>query len=215
MKVKICGITDLTTALAAVDYGADAIGFVFAESKRKISVPKAGDIVSHLPEEVLKVGVFVNESKEKIEEIASSVGLTHVQLHGDESPAFSNSLSLPVINAVSIHNEQSLNEIESFSCEYVLLDGPKGKYRGGNGLSFDWKNFSGKNLHDKKIILAGGLHEDNVEEAIKLIHPYMVDVSSGVETEGKKDLDKIQSFIIKAKGSHLGGTRNESIYTAE
>lgn len=215
MKVKICGITDLTTALAAVDYGADAIGFVFAESKRKISVSKAKDIIAHLPEEVLKVGVFVNETKEKIEEIATDVGLTHVQLHGEETPAFSEALSLPVIKAVSILNEQSLEEIKDFACEYVLLDGPKGKYRGGNGLSFDWKNFSAKNLHYKKIILAGGLHKENVEEAIKLINPYMVDVSSGVETEGKKDLDKIQSFIIKAKGSHLGGARNENIYTAE
>ncbi|MEH7013588.1 phosphoribosylanthranilate isomerase [Neobacillus niacini] len=215
MKVKICGITDLTTAIAAVDYGADAIGFVFAESKRKISVKKAKDIVAHLPEEVLKIGVFVNETKEKMEEIASSVGLTHVQLHGDETPAFSESLSFPVIKAVSIYDDQSLKAIESYSCEYVLLDGPKGKYRGGNGLSFDWNSFSANDLRDKKVILAGGLHEENVEDAIKLINPFMVDVSSGVETEGKKDLNKIQSFINKAKGSHTGGARNEIIYTAE
>lgn len=215
MKVKICGITDLTTAIAAVDYGADAIGFVFAESKRKISVTKAKDIVAHLPKEVLKIGVFVNETKEKIEEIAASVGLTYVQLHGDETPAFSESLSFPVIKAVSIHDDQSLKAIESYSCEYVLLDGPKGKYRGGNGLSFDWNSFSANDLRDKKVILAGGLHEENVEDAIKLINPFMVDVSSGVETEGKKDLNKIQSFINKAKGSHTGGARNEIIYTAE
>ncbi|WP_045524018.1 phosphoribosylanthranilate isomerase [Neobacillus niacini] len=215
MKVKICGITDLTTAIAAVDYGADAIGFVFAESKRKISVTKAKDIVAHLPEEVLKIGVFVNETKEKIEEIAASVGLTHVQLHGDETPVFSESLSFPVIKSVSIHDDQSLKAIESYSCEYVLLDGPKGKYRGGNGLSFDWNSFSSNDLRDKKVILAGGLHEENVEDAIKLINPFMVDVSSGVETEGKKDLNKIQSFINKAKGSHTGGARNEIIYTAE
>lgn len=215
MKVKICGITDLTTAIAAIDYGADALGFVFAESKRKISVTKARDIISHLPKEILKVGVFVNESKEKIEEITSTVGLTHVQLHGDESPSFSESLSYPVIKAISIHDEQSVNAIGHYSCEFVLLDGPKGLYRGGNGLSFDWKSISAKNLVGKKVILAGGLHEENVEEAIKLIEPYMVDVSSGVETEGNKDLSKIQSFINKAKGSHTGGARNEIIYTAE
>ncbi|MEH7113645.1 phosphoribosylanthranilate isomerase [Neobacillus niacini] len=215
MKVKICGITDLTTAIAAVDYGADAIGFVFAESKRKISATKAKDIVTHLPKEVLKVGVFVNESKEKIEEIASSVGLTHVQLHGDENPAFSESLSFPVIKAVGIHNEKSLKDIENYPCEYLLLDGPKGKYRGGNGLSFDWNSISAKDLKEKKVILAGGLHEETVEEAIKLIQPYMVDVSSSVETDGKKDLNKIQTFINRAKGSQTGGTRNEFIYTAE
>ena len=215
MKVKICGITDLTTAIAAIDYGADAIGFVFAESKRKITVAKAKDIITHLPKEVLKVGVFVNETKEKIEEIASTVGLTHVQLHGDETPAFSESLSFPVIKAVSIHDDQSLKEIENYPCEYLLLDGPKGKYRGGNGLSFDWNSISAKDLKEKKVILAGGLHGENVEEAIKLIQPYMVDVSSGVETDGKKDLNKIQTFINKAKGSQTGGTRNEFIYTAE
>jgi phosphoribosylanthranilate isomerase len=215
MKVKICGITDLTTAIAAIDYGANALGFVFAESKRKISVTQAKDIISHLPKEILKVGVFVNESKEKIEEIASTVGLTHVQLHGDESPSFSETLSYPVIKAISIHDKQSVKAIEHYSCEFVLLDGPKGTYRGGNGLAFDWKSISAKHLAGKKVILAGGLHEENVEEAIKLIKPYMVDVSSGVETEGKKDLSKIQTFINKAKGSQTGGARNEIIYTAE
>jgi phosphoribosylanthranilate isomerase len=215
MKVKICGITDLTTALAAIDYGADAIGFVFAESKRRISVEKAKDIVAHLPKDILKVGVFVNEGKEKIEEIASSVGLTHVQLHGDEPPAFTKALSFPVIKAISIHDDQSLKRIEDYSCEYFLIDGPKGKYRGGNGLAFDWNCISAHHMKNKKVILAGGLHEENVEKAIRLINPYMVDVSSGVETEGKKDLDKIQSFINKAKGSQTGGTTNEFIYTAE
>jgi phosphoribosylanthranilate isomerase len=215
MKVKICGITDLTTAIAAVDYGADAIGFVFAESKRKISVIKAKELISHLPKEVLKVGVFVNESKDKIEEIASTVGLTHVQLHGDETQAFSESLSFPVIKAIGMHDNQSLKQLENYPCEYVLLDGPKGKYRGGNGLSFDWNSISPLDLKGKKVILAGGLHEENVEEAIKLIQPYMIDVSSGVETDGKKDLNKIQTFINKAKGSQTGGTRNEFIYTAE
>jgi phosphoribosylanthranilate isomerase len=215
MKVKICGITDLTTAIAAVDYGADALGFVFAESKRKIPEVKAKEIIAHLPKEVLKVGVFVNESKEKIEELAASVGLTHIQLHGDETPAFSESLSYPVIKAISIHDEQSLEAIEVYKCEYVLIDGPKGKYRGGNGLSFDWNSISAEDLKDKNVILAGGLHDENVEEAIKLIKPYMVDVSSGVETEGKKDLNKIQSFIMKAKGSQTGGAHNEFIYTAE
>jgi phosphoribosylanthranilate isomerase len=215
MKVKICGITDLTTAIAAVDYGADALGFVFAESKRKISEVKAKEIIAHLPKEVVKVGVFVNETKEKIEEIASSVGLTHVQLHGDETPAFCESLSYPVIKAISIHDEQSLKAIENYKCEYILIDGPKGKYRGGNGLSFNWNSISVENLKDKKVILAGGLHEENVEEAINHIKPYMVDVSSGVESEGKKDFNKIQLFIIKAKGSQTGGTENEFIYTAE
>lgn len=212
MKVKICGITDLETALAAVDYGADAIGFVFAESKRKITEDKAKYIISQLPKNVLKVGVFVNESKENIERISSYIGLTHIQLHGDESKELCASIKKPVIKAVSISDKGSLKKIEGFSCEYILVDGPKGKYRGGNGLTFDWNLLDTTLMEDKKIILAGGLTIENVEEAITLIKPYMVDVSSGVETEGKKDINKIKAFLEKAKGSQLGGIQDEIIH---
>jgi phosphoribosylanthranilate isomerase len=197
MKVKICGITDIHTALAAVNYGASAIGFVFAESKRKIDEDKARDIIAELPEEVMKVGVFVNETKEEIERIVRTVGLTHAQLHGNETPEFSKSLSMPVIKAHSVEGIDSLTKIKDFPCEFLLLDGPKGKYQGGNGISFDWSILGNGDLREKKIILAGGLHEGNVLEAVQQVLPCMVDVSSGVETEGKKDLDKIQAFIEK------------------
>lgn len=212
MKVKICGITDLETALAAVEYGADAIGFVFAESKRKITADKARSIISLLPKNIIKVGVFVNESKENIARISSYVGLTHIQLHGDETKEFCDSITIPVIKAVSISNKESLKKVEGFPCEYLLVDGPKGKYRGGNGLAFDWNLLESSLIKDKKIILAGGLSEENVDEAIRLIKPYMVDVSSGVETEGKKDVKKIKVFIKKAKGSRLGGAQDEIIH---
>lgn len=201
MKVKICGIRDADTALAAVAYGADAIGFVFAESKRKVELEKAKDIIEKLPSEVMKVGVFVNETLEGIEKIASFTGLTHIQLHGDEAASLSESLTLPVIKAASIESDETLDEIKNYPCEYLLLDGPKGKYRGGNGIAFNWKNINLDVLKEKKIILAGGLHQENVEEAIQTIQPDMVDVSSGVETDGKKDLQKIKIFIEKAKGS--------------
>ncbi|MDR6998251.1 phosphoribosylanthranilate isomerase [Neobacillus niacini] len=201
MKVKICGITDADTALAAVNYGADAIGFVFAESKRKVELEKAKEIIAKLPSEVLKVGVFVNETVEEIEKIANYTGLTHIQLHGDEAASISEKLTLPVIKAASIESNDTLEEIKNYPCEYLLLDGPKGKYRGGNGTAFNWKNINLDRLKEKKIILAGGLNPDNVEEAIQTIQPEMVDVSSGVETDGKKDLQKIKKFIEKAKGS--------------
>jgi phosphoribosylanthranilate isomerase len=204
MKVKICGITDAQSALAAVESGADAIGFVFAESKRKIEVVKARDIIARLPETVMKVGVFVNETKTEIESIAKTVGLTHVQLHGNETPEFSRSLSLPVIKALSVEPENRLTGLGEYPCEYLLLDGPKGKYHGGNGLAFDWSMLNSRDLFGKKIILAGGLHEGNVVEAIDQVMPDMVDVSSGVETDGKKDLVKIKRFIEKAKGSLTG-----------
>jgi phosphoribosylanthranilate isomerase len=204
MKVKICGITNVETGLAAVEYGADALGFVFAESKRRISIEKAKEIIAHLPKEVFKVGVFVNETRESIETIASAVGLTHVQLHGDESASFSESLSLPVIKAISFQGNESLAALADLSNDFILLDSPKGKYRGGNGKVFNWNEVNPHLLSSKKIILAGGLHADNVEEAIKIIRPFMVDVSSGVETEGKKDLKKIQAFINIAKSTFVG-----------
>lgn len=203
MKVKICGITDVKTALAAIDYGADALGFVFAESKRKLSLEKAGEIISQLPEKVIKVGVFVNETRDEIERIASIAGLTHIQLHGDEPDFFSESISLPVIKAVSFNGNDELAGYNQYPCEYLLLDGPKGKYRGGNGTAFDWTEVNTCLLKGKKLILAGGLHVDNVERAVKTIRPFMVDVSSGVETNRIKDVLKIKVFIEKAKGIQL------------
>lgn len=198
MKVKICGIRDISTALSAVDNGADALGFVFAESKRKINPEAAGEIIRELPGEVLKIGVFVNETKEAIEEIANVSGINVIQLHGDETPEFCSSFSLPVIKALSVGSPDDLSQLDEFSCEYILLDSPKGKYRGGNGVSFDWSILN-KPMQDKKIILAGGLNPENVGEGIKATNPYMVDVSSGVETEGKKDPKKIKRFIDNAK----------------
>lgn len=199
MNVKICGITDTETGIKAASYGADAVGFVFAESKRKVSVERAKEIVSNLPKEVFKVGVFVNEAKDEIKRIAETVGLTHLQFHGDESAEFCASFSLPVIKAISFQSNQTLEKFNDFPCEYVLLDGPKGKYRGGNGTAFNWSEVDIDLINRKKIILAGGLDIDNVAEAIKIINPYMVDVSSGVETDGQKDLRKINAFIDNVK----------------
>ncbi|MFP5115094.1 phosphoribosylanthranilate isomerase [Bacillaceae bacterium C204] len=204
MKVKICGITDVETAVTAAQFGADALGFVFAESKRRVSVAEAQEIISHLPKEIYKVGVFVNESSDAIEKIASTVGLTHIQLHGDEPAAFSALLSLPVIKAISFQGNEKLTALANFPSDFILLDSPKGKYRGGNGTVFNWSEVDPDVINTKKIILAGGLHADNVEEAIKIIKPFMVDVSSGVETDGKKDLRKIKTFIETAKSTLVG-----------
>lgn len=215
IKVKICGLMDSQTALKAVEYGADAIGLVFAESKRKVTPDKAQEIVSCLPANVMKIGVFVNETKEEIERIASLVGLTHIQLHGEESAAFSQSLPLAVVKAISFENNEALEGILQFPADYILLDGPKGKYRGGNGTSFDWRQVNTLCLKEKKVILAGGLHLENVTEAVQIINPYMVDVSSGVETNGVKDLVKIKAFIEKVKTIPIGGKQNEHLYIAE
>ncbi|NHM29384.1 phosphoribosylanthranilate isomerase [Neobacillus terrae] len=199
MKVKICGITDKETALAAADLGADAIGFVFAESKRKIDEETAREIAEILPSNIMKVGVFVNESKENMELIADYVGLTHIQLHGNESHELSQSLPFSVIKAVSIEEGMDLSYITDYPADFLLLDGPKGKYIGGNGISFNWNEIDSKTLNGKSIILAGGLNPENVQEAIQTINPVMVDVSSGVETNGIKDIKKIRKFIEQAK----------------
>lgn len=200
MKVKICGITDIKTALYAVHHGADALGFVFAKSKRRITPAKAREIIAKLPDHILlKVGVFVNETKENIESIAAEAGLTAIQLHGDEPPQFCRGFDLPVIKALSIGSQEDLRLIDQYDCDYLLLDSPVGKYRGGNGVSFDWSLLQEEKLQGKRIILAGGLTADNVSEAIMIAKPYMVDVSSGVETDGRKDLHKIKTFIVNAK----------------
>ena len=200
MKVKICGITSLENALAAVEYGADALGFVFAESKRRITSEDARKIIEKLPKDFLKIGVFVNEKKDNIEQIIQKTGINMVQLHGDESPTDCAGFSVPVIKALSIESSKNLVKAKEYECEYLLLDSPKGKYRGGNGIIFDWGAVAGQKVERKKVILAGGLTIENVARAIQMLQPYMVDVSSGVESDGKKDKRKIKEFIDIAKG---------------
>ncbi|AXY08318.1 phosphoribosylanthranilate isomerase [Bacillus anthracis] len=200
MKVKICGITDMETAKRACEYGADALGFVFAESKRKITPKRAEEIIQELPANVLKIGVFVNESVEVIQKIADECGLTHVQLHGGEDNYQIRRLNIPSIKSLGVTSESDMKNAQGYETDYILFDSPKEKFHGGNGKTFSWEllGHMPKELR-KKTILAGGLNALNIEEAIRTVRPYMVDVSSGVETEGKKDVEKIKQFIIKAK----------------
>ncbi|OKP61437.1 phosphoribosylanthranilate isomerase [Bacillus cereus] len=200
MKVKICGITDVETAKSACEYGADALGFVFAESKRKITPKRAKEIILELPANVLKIGIFVNESVEVIQKIADECGLTHVQLHGDEDNYQIRRLNIPSIKSLGVTSESDMENAQRYETDYILFDSPKEKFHGGNGKTFSWEllGHMPKELR-KKTILAGGLNALNIEEAIRTVRPYMVDVSSGVETEGKKDVEKIKQFIIKAK----------------
>jgi phosphoribosylanthranilate isomerase len=199
MKVKICGLRNEQDALFTAKNGADAIGFVFAESKREISPLAARKIISKLPQETKKVGVFVNPSKELIHEIVETTGIDYVQLHGNETPEFCHSIPYPVIKALSIQSKEDLQKIHEYSCDFVLLDGPKGKYHGGNGISFDWSMLSTFDFKHKKVILAGGLNPENVKAAIANTSVFMVDVSSGVETDGEKDLTKIKDFLTAVK----------------
>jgi phosphoribosylanthranilate isomerase len=198
MKVKICGIKSVEMALHAVCAGADALGFVFAPSKREITPAKAKEIILELPEETWKVGVFVDESPEKIAEIADVVGLTHIQLHGEEHVSLYMEHGKPVIKSVSVRSEADIEKVRDVKADYILLDSPPSLYKGGNGTSFNW-SLATKLEGTKNVLLAGGLNAENIKQAIQTVQPYMVDVSSGVETDGEKDPKKISAFINEAK----------------
>ncbi|WP_174615621.1 phosphoribosylanthranilate isomerase [Virgibacillus ihumii] len=198
MLVKICGIQTKEAAHTAADAGADFIGFVFATSKRQITPEQAAELGAGLPSSVRKVGVFVNETKEAIERTAEIAGLDVIQLHGDETPEFVAELSYPFIKAKPMTDEFT-SAAAAFPGEFLLVDSPRGPNRGGNGTTFDWKLLSDSGLDPNKIILAGGLNADNVQEAITAVNPAGVDVSSGVETDGQKDAGKIVRFVQKAK----------------
>lgn len=199
MRVKICGISTPEAADAAVQAGTDFIGFVFASSKRQITPFKAQEVASFIPSSVKKVGVFVNESIENVKNIAEQVGLDIIQLHGEEAPEYAKQLDYPVIKAFSV-NPENMAQITHYPCSYYLLDSPIGPNRGGNGTTFDWKLLQQLDIDHNKIILAGGLKPENIQEAIKTAKPVGVDVSSGVETDGQKDIEKINQFIKHAKG---------------
>jgi len=198
MLVKICGITTEEAARHACKSGADFIGFVFAASKRKISPENAARIAATLPPKVKKVGVFVNETRENILNIAGKVDLDVIQLHGDEPAELAARLPYPVIKAFSIQKEET-GFIPSYPCDYYLLDSPASAYRGGNGVTFNWNLVKETKIQPDKVMIAGGLSKENVQEAIAITNAAGVDVSSGVETNGEKDLEKMEQFITKAK----------------
>lgn len=198
--IKICGITDISTAQHVCKQGADAIGFVFAESKRAISVEQASVICKMLPDKIKKIGVFVNREQEDLRSTFKFCQLDMVQLHGEESSEFCSSLKLPYIKALRIQDEADLENIDSYpDATAILLDSFKPEQRGGTGLTFPWKLANKAKKRRDKLILAGGLHVDNVQQAIKESRAWGVDVSSGLETAGRKDLQKISDFIAKVR----------------
>lgn len=198
MIVKICGIKTVEAAQIAIGAGTNFIGFIFAPSKRKIKCEDAQSIAQTIPPSIKKVGVFVNETVENMHLIGKQVGLDIIQLHGDESAEIAkqlSDLSYQVIRAVSADRLDFFQNTEHYPYDYVLLDSPPKEHRGGSGEPFDWSIVSDLPVEQNKLILAGGLSPENVREAIKLVQPAGVDVSSGVETNGVKDLAKIKAFI--------------------
>jgi len=201
VKVKICGITTLDDALLAVAAGADALGFVFFEkSPRCINPVAAAKIIAKLPPFIQTVGLFVNEELEQINWTADFCGLDVVQLHGDESPEDCQDVRRRVIKAFRVQNIVSIDPLKKYQVSGYLLDAWCPDCYGGTGKTFNWEVAAAARQYGR-IILAGGLSPDNVAEAVKVVQPYGVDVSSGVESApGKKDVEKVKAFIKRAKG---------------
>jgi phosphoribosylanthranilate isomerase len=196
IKVKICGTTSLKDAFLAVESGADAIGFIFYKmSPRNISQKEAKEIILQLPPFIETVGVFVNETSDKINRIAEQCKLNSIQLHGEESPALCRRVKRKVIKAFRVKNADSLKSIASYDVSGFLLDSYNDGSKGGSGQVFDW-NLALRVKKQGPVILAGGLNPYNVFTAIHRVKPYGVDVCSGVEkSPGIKDHEKIREFI--------------------
>ncbi len=207
IKVKVCGITNVADALKAVEFGADALGFNFYRpSPRFISPDQARVILREVPPAVCNIALFVNEPKEKVKEIIASVrllngrqGLSGVQFHGEENQDYCRGWQLKVIKAFRIKDRESLARVYGFPADLYLLDSWAPGY-GGSGTSFPWSWLEG--LNGDKLVLAGGLDTENIQEAIRRVHPYGVDVCTGVEAKpGIKDHAKLKEFISAAKSA--------------
>jgi phosphoribosylanthranilate isomerase len=201
VKVKICGITCLDDALAAVDAGADALGFVFCSlSPRHVFPEQAAEIIRRLPPFVQTVGLFVNEEISIVRATADQCGLDIVQLHGEETPEYCGLVRRRIIKAFRVKDIHTLESLTSYHVAGYLLDAWSPAAHGGTGRTFNWEIAAEAVRRGYRIILAGGLTPDNLAESIHMVHPYGVDVSSGVESgPGRKDASKIRQFIEQAR----------------
>lgn len=190
-KVKICGLSTVEAVETAVQAGADYIGFVFAKSKRQVSLEQAHELAKLVTGKTKIVGVFVSPSLEELEQAIGQVPLDIVQIHGTFDEVLIPKISVPVIRAIQLSDQEA--KVTS-PADFLLFDAPVA----GSGRTFDWDL-----LKDKKIqqdfFIAGGLTVDNVRQARETFQPYALDVSSGVETDGRKDIEKIKAFIEGAK----------------
>lgn len=196
-RIKICGLTNVDDAMSAVSLGADAVGFILADSKRRIEPETARNIIAELPPFVVTVGVFMNQPPSEVQLIATYAGFDRIQLHGNEPPAVCSDMDRPVIKRFEVGPDDTcrtlLKKIHRYGGEVSHLIDPGA----GDGKVFDWSI-----IRDLKepYILAGGLNPDNVSEAVRMLHPYGVDVCSGVESrQGKKDADKMKRFIEEVR----------------
>ena len=190
-KVKICGLSTKGAVETAVSAGADYIGFVFAPSKRQVTLDQATELAKLIPSHIQKVGVFVSPSQSELLEAIEKVGLDLVQVHGQVVDDLFEDLPCASIQAVQVDGD---GHVPNSQADYLLFDAPVA----GSGQTFDWGQLDTTKLA-QPFFIAGGLNEDNVEEAIQHFTPYAVDVSSGVESNGQKDHEKIRRFIERVK----------------
>ena len=203
VRVKICGITNVDDALAAVEAGADALGFMFyAPSPRAVRPGPVAEIIRALPPFIGKVGVFVNPSEEEVLHAIATCGLDAVQFHGHEAPEFCARFGVKVIKAFRVQDEESLQALPAYQVGAWLLDSFVPGQFGGTGAQFNWDLALAAKKLGRPVILAGGLTPDNAAEAARRVQPFALDVSSGVEAApGRKDAAKVRAFIRAAKGA--------------
>jgi len=197
-RIKICGISDAASARIAADAGANAIGLIFAPSRRRVTGEQAREITSSLPPFIAKVGVFVDEDQGLVREIVTRAGLDTVQLHGSETPDYCSTMPVPVVKAIQVRGTDSLSALSRYRVAAFLLDTYDPETLGGTGRPFDW-NLAANIPGAHRVILSGGLNASNVFEALDRVRPFGVDVSSGVETDGRKDHSKIREFIRRVR----------------
>ncbi|NLM35933.1 MAG: phosphoribosylanthranilate isomerase [Clostridiales bacterium] len=199
VKIKICGLTRPLDIEYVNKLKPDYIGFVFANSKRRVSAEQALEFSKNLSKDIKTVGVFVNEDIKTVREIAEKVKLNILQFHGDEDMNYINEFKdYQVWKAIALKNEEDLLQLDKYRKVRFLLDSKIEGLRGGSGKAFDWNILKNYNM-EGQIVLAGGLSPENVIEALNLVRPFAVDVSSGVESEGVKDYKKIKEFIGKVR----------------
>jgi len=201
VRVKICGITNLDDALAAVEAGADALGFNFSpHSPRRVTLETASRIIARLPQSVCIVGLFVNQARDFVADVAARVSLTALQFHGDESPTYCRSWPQKVIKAIRVRNQAAAATAQSYSVDFILADAYVEGQSGGTGVRIPPGLLD--DFDRARLILAGGLTVATVAEAVRVIRPTAVDVASGVERfPGKKDWDLMRKFISHARSA--------------
>jgi len=198
VRVKICGITSLEDAVAAVEAGADALGFLFTEGPRHVPLERAQEIITEVPAFVSRVGIFANAPLETVQKAIEACGLDHVQLHGQEPPQFCEVLGNRAIKAFRVKDKTIIHQIMWYPVIHILLDA-RDEAGDASGLRHAWRVARGLR-HQYRVILGGGLTPENVTKAVAFARPWAVDVCTGVEVRpGIKDPKKIRSFIRRAK----------------